>query len=294
MERVRAVNPFAKRESHTRESLIAYKALTILSWLLVLVCSVLHTFYAPGDGKPSGHHANRTIWGQNKAHPTPFALNEIITSLYWIILLLLQVGYVWHLFSNNADWVKTAANVGSHFIINNLLQSAFILLWVRSRFLIAELMLVINFFNLTSLYLRHPTTLSLVHIPVVSGPLAWTFIALFWDGAAMVGAHSLPARIIANVAIWAILGYGTLFLVAFKDYTIGFELTILSASLAVGQLMTKAIAFQWIFAFVIMGLLLLFTLAIAVPSMFGKELIFTRDGDVVDEERERRPLLDDE
>ncbi len=90
-------------------------------------------------------------------------------------------------------------------------------------------MLGINFFNLTSLYLRHSTTPRLVHIPVVSGPLAWTFIALFWDGAAMVGAHSLPARILANVAIWSILVYGTLFLVAFKDYTIGFELTILSA-----------------------------------------------------------------
>lgn len=45
----------------------------------------------------------------------------------------------------------------------------------------------------------------------------------------MVHAHSLPARILANVAIWAILVYGSLFLVAFKDYTMGFELTILSA-----------------------------------------------------------------
>lgn len=58
--------------------------------------------------------------------------------------------------------------------------------------------------------------------------------------------------------------------------------------------MTKPIAFQWIFAFVIMGLLLLFTLAIAVPGMFGKELTLRRDGDVVSEDRERRPLLDDE
>ncbi len=58
--------------------------------------------------------------------------------------------------------------------------------------------------------------------------------------------------------------------------------------------MTKTIAFQWIFAFVIMGLLLLFTLAIAVPGMFGKELTLRRDGDVVSEDRERRPLLDDE
>jgi len=146
-----------------------------------------------------------------------------------LVLLILQVGYVWHLFSSTADWVNQAANVGSHFIINNVLQSAFILLWVRSRFWIAELMLVINFFNLMSLYFSHSTPVLLIQIPVISGPLAWTFVALFWDGAAMVGAHSLPARILANVAIWMILVFGTFFLAFFKDWAMGFELSILSA-----------------------------------------------------------------
>lgn len=45
----------------------------------------------------------------------------------------------------------------------------------------------------------------------------------------MVGAQSLPARILANVAIWSILLYGIFFMGAFKDYTIGIELAILSA-----------------------------------------------------------------
>ena len=90
-------------------------------------------------------------------------------------------------------------------------------------------MLILNFFNLALQYLRYSTTPRLVHIPVVSGPLAWTFIAILWCGAAAVGAHSLPARILANVVIWAILVFGLLFLVAFKDYTMGFELSILTA-----------------------------------------------------------------
>ena len=47
----------------------------------------------------------------------------------------------------------------------------------------------------------------------------------------MVNAHNLAARILANIAIWGILGYGLFFLVAFKDYTIGFELSILSAGM---------------------------------------------------------------
>ena len=119
--------------------------------------------------------------------------------------------------------------MGSHFIINNLFQAAFVLLWVHSRFWIAELFLVLNFLNLVALYLRYPTTPRFIHIPVVSGPLAWTFVAIFWDGAAMVGAHHTAARILANVVVWSILVFGFLFLVAFKDYTISFELSALSA-----------------------------------------------------------------
>ena len=44
----------------------------------------------------------------------------------------------------------------------------------------------------------------------------------------MVGAQSLAARVLANVAIWSILLYGIFFMGAFKDYSIGFELAILS------------------------------------------------------------------
>lgn len=67
-----------------------------------------------------------------------------------------------------------------------------------------------------------------MHIPAISAPLAWTYVAILWNGAAMVNAHSLAARIVANVAIWGILMFGAFFLLAFKDYTMGFELAILS------------------------------------------------------------------
>lgn len=73
----------------------------------------------------------------------------------------------------------------------------------------------------------------------------------------------------------------------------GFSLSILAASLGVGQFLTKTIAFQWIFAFVIMGVLFLSTLAIAIPGIFGKEISFRREGAVVPEDQERAPLLDD-
>ena len=45
----------------------------------------------------------------------------------------------------------------------------------------------------------------------------------------MVGAHSLAARILANVAIWMFLVFGTFFLAFFKDWAMGVELTVLTA-----------------------------------------------------------------
>lgn len=102
------------------------------------------------------------------------------------------------------------------------------MLWVRGHFWPGEVLLVINLFNLTLLYFRHPTYPRLIHIPIVSAPLAWTYVAILWDGAAAVNARNLPARIVANLFIWGILLLGAFFLLAFKDYTMGFELAILS------------------------------------------------------------------
>ncbi len=79
-----------------------------------------------------------------------------------------------------------------------------------------------------------------------------------------------------------------------QDYTMGFTLSILTASLGVGQFFTKAIAFQWIFAFIIMGILFIATLGIALPGIFGKDWTISRDQNVVLADQERAQLLDDE
>ena len=105
----------------------------------------------------------------------------------------------------------------------------FVMLWVHGHLVIAEVMLLLNFANLSMLYFRHSTSPLLVHIPVVSGPLAWNYVAIFWCGAAMVNAQNLAARILANIAIWSFLAYGLFYLLAFKDWTMGFALTVLMA-----------------------------------------------------------------
>lgn len=90
------------------------------------------------------------------------------------------------------------------------------------------MVLAINFFNLSSLYFRHSKTPQFVHIPAVAGPFAWIFIALLWDGAAMVNAHGFVARVTANVFIWSLLIIGMFFLAVFRDYTMGFCLAYLT------------------------------------------------------------------
>ncbi|RDW69447.1 ATP synthase F0 [Coleophoma cylindrospora] len=284
------VNPFSRRESHSAASVTTYKVLTILSWLLVVITSFYYSFNVPQDDIKKWRS---TIWGVNAVYHTPFATSSVIASIYWIILFISQIGYVWHLFSGNTEYVNAAAGVGSHFILNNLLQFAWVMLFVRGHFIWSEILVIVNFFNLSFLYFRHNTHPRFIHFPVVSGPLAWSFFALYWNGAIGVNAHSLPARILANVAIWGILVYGLFFLVTFKDYTMGFALSVLTASLGVHQFLQKAFALQWIFAFAIMGTLFLATLVIAVPGIFGKEFKFGREHHIVDPDQERAPLLED-
>jgi hypothetical protein len=69
----------------------------------------------------------------------------------------LQLGYLAHLFSPNPDAVFAACAVGSHFVSHNLLHAIFIALFVRSHFVTAEAVLLLNFINLSALYFRHGT-----------------------------------------------------------------------------------------------------------------------------------------
>lgn len=285
MDRFHQINPFAKRDSHSASSIITYKVLTLVTWLLSVISTVYYNFEAPHDGRYHGGN----IWHQNYHYYSGFTLNSVIASIYWLVLLVLQLAYTTHLFSSTPETVNAACSVGSHFILNNLLHFAFVMLFVRSHFVWAEIMLILNFANLTSLYFRHATVthrprLLLVHFPAVSGPLAWTFVALYWNGAIMVPhQNSLVARIFANVFVWAILGYGMFFIVAYKDYTMGFALSVLSASLGVAQFFRQVVAFQWIFAFTIMAVLFVSTVIVAVPAWVGTR---QRPADA-----ERAPLL---
>jgi hypothetical protein len=286
MDRFHNINPFAKRDTHTAGSITTYKVLTILSWLLAAGVSV---YYVTNEGRDN-YHLRRRIWDINDLYRTAFTLNAVIVDIYWAVLFVLQVGYVAHLFSANTDNVNAAASVGSHFILNNLLHFAWVLLFVYGHFILSEIVLVLNFFNLTSLYFRHNTYPRFIHWPVVSAPLAWTFVAIYWNGAiAVYHPHNLVARIFGNIFVWSILVFGWFFIAVYKDYTIGFSLSVLSASLGVAQFFDRIVAFQWIFAFTIMAVLFVSTLLVAVPAWTGQDLPWGKKAKPAD--NERAPLL---
>ena len=95
--------------------------------------------------------------------------------------------------------VTGAANVGTHFILNNLFTFAWILLWTRSHFWGAEIILIAHFINQHATYWRHRTLSPLAHLSAVAAPFAWTLIALFWNGAVAVkGETPLEHRTLAR------------------------------------------------------------------------------------------------
>jgi hypothetical protein len=215
----RTLNPFAKQTSHSDQSILLYKITTTISWLLLVVSAIYTTFAAP-----SGPHSHK-FWHNNPS--TPFAQSSIFTSIYVLVLFVLQSGYAYALYMSDETYVTAAANLGSHFIANNLLLFGFVHLFTRSHFWLALFLLVLNFANLSMAYFRHSTAPRMIHVGTVSGPLAWNFVALYWVGAIAVHSNHFIARIVANVFIWGWLGYGLFFLVAYKDYTMGFALSVL-------------------------------------------------------------------
>lgn len=82
----------------------------------------------------------------------------------------------------------------------------------------------------------------------------------------MVRCHdALVCRVLANVAVWGLIPFAGTFLFAYGDWTVGLATAFLTAGLGVGQLFIKAFALQWIFAFTIMSVVFLSTLAIMTP-----------------------------
>lgn len=220
---------------------------------------------------------------------TPFTANILVVLIYWGVLHLLQISFVLQYFfpeeqpgeraqsstignilqGGQPTRLEVADHVGWHFTVFNFLQFFWTLLFVHGHYIWSEIFVILNFFNILTLYVAHKTyaikplsNYALIHLPTAALPFSWLLYLLFWNGAVVVGSNGLVARIIANIFVWDFLLVPTILLILYRDWAVGFSSAALQLALALGQLFTKIFALQWIFAFIIAGLLFAFSLAV--------------------------------
>lgn len=256
--------------AHSSDELLSHKIATIVSWLLAAYASFR---YFVGINPFDNHNPYNV-------RETPFSSNVVVTLTFWGFLFLLQILFVTQIFVptvNNASGITNRLEVTKliawHFSAFNLGVFVWTLLFVHNHYFWSEVVLVLNFVNILLLYFEHKTysvkpfsNWLLIHLPTAAFPFSWLLYAIFWNGAVLFHVHKLVGRIFANILIWLFLLVPGFFLVVFNDYGIGISSSWLMFGLGLGQLFTKTFALQWIFAFVISGLLFIGSVVGAVTG----------------------------
>lgn len=205
---------------------------------------------------------------------TPFLCFLIFIIFYWGLIYVTQILYLQTILNttnqiNDIQIVKISNNL----IAFNLINFIWAFLFRYRYYLISEIVVIVEFFIILNHYLNYKIysikpvkTYLLINLPTGSLPLSWIFFQLFWNGSLMIHSNGFVARVFANVFIWDYLVIGACFLFLFNDYTIGFSLSYLILGMALNQLFVKVIALQWIFAFIISGLLFAMSLWVIVSG----------------------------
>ena len=255
------------------DQIATHKVATTVSLALSIYGNVLYLVGRSPYGKHSGFHVDNT----------PFTANVIVTLVFWALLYVLQLSFVAQIFFKSTQTGITGGGnisrhevtnaVGWHFTIFNVLSFAWSILFAKGHWFLSEVVLIINLLNIAALYFTHKTyaikplsSWTLIHLPTAAFPLSWLLYAIFWNGAVLFHIHHFWGRLFANILIWAHLIVPSFFLFVFNDWGVGFSATILVFGIALGQLFTKIIAFQWIFAFIISGLLFVFSIIAAATG----------------------------
>lgn len=210
---------------------------------------------------------------------TPFSANMIVVLVFWALLHVMQVAFVAQVFVPSVELHSLTSRaditrlVGWHFTLFNVGQFVWTLLFVRSHFFFAEVVVVLNILNVLALYFSHRTysikpyaNWALIHLPTAAFPFSWLLYAFFWNGAVLLHVHKFVGRVISNVLVWDFLLTPGAFLFLFNDYGVGIASSILTFGLGLGQLFNKLFALQWIFAFVISGILFVLSVLAAITG----------------------------
>lgn len=258
-------------EHQHQESLLTHKTVTILSFVVSAYYSIFYLGGRHGLGHDHPFHAGNT----------PFTANIFFIFSFWVVLTVLQLLFLVQFYAKDSRIVAQASSVTWHFTLFNLLQAYWAYLFSRkSSYWAAEVVVVLNFINVMSLYITHkpyairPLSHWLaIHIPTTAMPLAWLLYTIFWNGAVMLHVHrSLVGRVLANILVWEFLAVPALFLILYRDWGFGLASSFLTWGLGVGQFFTRVIALQWVFAFIIAGLVFVLSIIVAVPSLAPAQL----------------------
>jgi hypothetical protein len=262
----------------------SHKVFTIVSFVLSVYGTLRYLVGRSPADKHNGFHVN----------DTPFTANILVTFIYWVVLFLMQLLFVSQVFvpaaNNDGDArLDYSRKVGWHFTLFNVGHFVWSMLFARKHFVWSEIVLILNFFNILSLYATHKTysikplkVWALIHLPTAALPFSWLLLAIFWNGAVMFHVHKFVGRVVSNVLIWDFLLAPGLLLFAYNDWGVGFSSAVLMFALGLGQFFTKVFALQWIFAFVIAGVLFVLSVIAAITGSLGTSRA------IVDEEA---PLL---
>lgn len=227
---------------------------------------------------------------------TPFSNFLIFLIIYWLVIYILQIIYLQKNLDLNIDNSDTnIVNITKSLIYFNVLTLIWTWLFKYKWFIFSEIILLIELFVVLNNYMNHKVysfrpwrNFLVINLTIGSLPLSWIFITIFWNGALMIPVNNLATRILANIFIWDFLLIGLGFLYFFNDVTMGLSLAFLVLGMALNQLFLKFIALQWIFGFVISGLLFLFSLL----TLFFKPNLTEQI--LVIEEDETLPLVSDD
>lgn len=150
----------------------------ILASISCVALILVTTTFSFGATRPTAP----TISEVSGIYFTHFTPNSIMTFDVFVGLMFLgQVNFITRLLAtkNEALLISATRGVSYHFILFNLMQMAQIVLWCFQKFVLTELILILNIVNLSLLGLRlgpspHKTTFLknlVIQIPLVKMPL---------------------------------------------------------------------------------------------------------------------------
>ncbi|KAK9443939.1 ATP synthase F0 [Metarhizium brunneum] len=172
------------------------------------------------------------MWEIGHLPASIFVMDAAILQAYWILLFIIQGAYICHTSLTMAQLATVPPMVDTHFIINNLLHTIFAILVFCADFVFAEAALVVNFFNLLTLYSIDSGGPRFHHAGLVAGPLSWTIVAIYWNGSmTLPQPGSLVAGILSSIFLFTVRQQSH----NVQDYIVSFCLCLISSAIAAGQ-----------------------------------------------------------